>query len=108
MRATKRPVSAVRGVPATGYPATPDRTVCGDWTRSTRVVPAGTELSLKGERGRFRLRAHVVLADGREWLDLVHPQFGFRSVRPERVRVVHRSLKLRPATSAGRAMRGAA
>ena len=71
-------------------------------------VPAGTELSVRGIRGRLRLRGYVCLPDGRAWLELVHPQHGFHSVTPERVRVVHRRAALRPVSTAGRALAGAA
>lgn len=108
MSATTRPRTAAHGVPGSALPSRPDRTVSDAWNRNGRPVPAGTELSLKGERGRFRLRASVVLADGRAWLDLVHPVYGFRSVRPDRVRVVHRSAKLRPGGTARRAVASAA
>lgn len=78
------------------------RTVTAHWLRRGRIVPQGTELSLKGTRGRWRLRGHVVLADGREWLELVSPTHGYLAVTPERVRVVHRKGVLRPAARAAR------
>lgn len=102
-KATSRARSAAHAVPGTAYLPRVDRTVTGAWQRpSGQLVPTGAELSVRGERGRFILRAHVRLADGREWLDLVHPQYGFKSVRPERVRVVHRARKVRPARYASK------
>lgn len=65
--------------------------------RGRRVTP-GVELSLRGERGRFRFERHVAnSATGTEWLDLRGPNGEWRSVREERVRTVHRVAKARPA-----------
>ncbi|AYN58545.1 hypothetical protein HOU70_gp64 [Arthrobacter phage Liebe] len=57
-----------------------------------QLVP-GTEVSIRGERGRFRFLKRVVLDDGREWLDFWGGPKGapqWRSFAPEQVRRVHR------------------
>lgn len=47
-----------------------------DWTVSTEIqingrkVTVGTEMKIKGERGRFRFMKHVINADGVEWIDV--------------------------------------
>lgn len=77
------------------------------WTRSTswvapsgRRVEAGTELSIVGERGRFRFVEHVLTPAGAEWISVVGGPRGvrtWRAFRPERVKRVHR-LKATPLT----------
>ena len=62
-----------------------------------RIVEVGTELSIAGERGRFRFVKHVKTPDV-EWIDVVggvKGQKAYRSFRPERVRTVHYKNKLR-------------
>lgn len=69
------------------------------WVRSGHLVAAsgrhvevGTELSIKGERGRFRFVEHVVTEKGHEWICVVGGPKGtktFRFFRPERIRTVH-------------------
>lgn len=71
-----------------------------DWVESDSIVinghtvTVGTELSIKGERGRFRFIKHISRPRrGIEWIDVWggpkhSPQL--RSFRPERVRTVHR------------------
>jgi hypothetical protein len=54
-----------------------------------RHIYPGTELSITGERGRFRFHQHVLTPDGREWIDC----FGgarWRSFRVDRIKRVHR------------------
>jgi hypothetical protein len=58
-----------------------------------RHLVRGTEVSIKGERGRFRFIKHVYnpVTDS-EWIDVVGGPAGHemgRSFRPERVRTVH-------------------
>lgn len=71
-----------------------------DWVESDevtingRTVTPGTELSIRGERGRFRFLRHVA-RPGRavEWIDVWGGPKGsehLRSFRPDRVRTVHR------------------
>jgi hypothetical protein len=74
-----------------------------EWERSTswtaptgRRVEVGTEVSIKGERGRFRFVEHVDTGDA-EWLSVFGPvgqeHRCVRSFRPERVKVVHTKVK---------------
>lgn len=79
------------------------------WTVSTeyrvngRVLEPGTEVSITGERGRFRFVRHVINASGAEWLDVVggaNKVTMYRSFRPERVKRVHRLAKTREGQAA--------
>lgn len=72
------------------------RTVSTAWQRGKRVVRSGQALRVKGLPGQCRFRAHVVLDDGREWVEVVHPTLGFFSVRPNRVGPIPRKSTLRP------------
>ena len=72
------------------------RTISHAWAKGRRVVHSGGELQVK-HLGRVRFRQHVMLEDGREWLDVVHPVYGFYSVKPERVESIPYKMKLRPA-----------
>lgn len=67
-----------------------------DWEASTelkvhgRIVRPGTELSIKGERGRFRFIKYVRRpARGVEWIDVADADEHIRSFRPDRIRRVH-------------------
>lgn len=75
-----------------------------NWTITTeisingRIVSPGTELSIKGERGRFRFIQHVVNANGVEWIDVVGGKKNydmFRSFKLDRVKTVHRIARTR-------------
>ena len=59
-----------------------------------RTVTPGHELSITGERGRFRFQKHVInTANGAEWISVIGGPAGctaFRDFRPGRVRTVHR------------------
>lgn len=72
----------------------PRWTTAFEITINGHTVTPGTELSIKGERGRFRFIKHVSRPDrGTEWIDVWggpkhSPQL--RSFRPDRVRTVHR------------------
>lgn len=67
------------------------------WTVATtvkvrgRVLTPGMVVTIKGERGRFRFRQHVVTEAGREWLDVFGPDGSFRSFHLARVRNVPRN-----------------
>lgn len=70
-----------------------------DWHESQeavangRLLAPGTEVSIKGERGRFRFIKRVSRDSGVEWLDFWGGPKGceaWRSFRVERVRRVHR------------------
>lgn len=62
---------------------------------NNRHVGRGTELSISGERGRFRFLKHVVNGD-KEWIDVVDKFKSIRSFRPEQVKRVHYKNKIRP------------
>lgn len=69
-----------------------------EWTHNGRRVEQGTELSVSGERGRFRFQAHVMNDGGDCWIDCYGGPPGnemCRSFAPERVRTVHRTVKTR-------------
>ncbi|UJQ86853.1 hypothetical protein PQE16_gp63 [Arthrobacter phage Reedo] len=58
-----------------------------------RHISPGTEVSIRGERGRFRFIKRVTRDDGREWLDFWGGPKGcenWRSFSADRVRRVHR------------------
>lgn len=69
------------------------------WTISTemqvhgRYVVPGTELSIQGERGRFRFQRYVLTPNGAAWIDVIGGPRGhshWRCFRPGRIRTVHR------------------
>jgi hypothetical protein len=72
----------------------------GHWVVQTetvinnRNVRPGTQLSIRGERGRFRFEKHVLnLRTGAEWISVIGGPEGApmcRDFRPDRVRKVHR------------------
>lgn len=83
---------------AASQPLPDNWTVTDSAVINGRDVQAGTELSVRGERGRFRFLEHVVLDDGRAWINTLGGATGhetFRSFRPERVRTVHRIKRTR-------------
>lgn len=80
------------------------RTVSTTWTRGRKTVTAGDALRVKGLPGQVRFRQHVRLDDGREWVDVVHPTFGFYSVRPDRVGAIPRKSTLRPLSAGSQAV----
>jgi hypothetical protein len=85
-----------------------DRTVSTTWRRGNRVLRPGVEVSISGERGRFRFREHVVnTASGAEWVTVIGPS-GFRSFRPERIKRVHNAAKLRPVSAKAARLAGVA
>jgi len=83
-----------------GAPSAPrtDRVVETEWQYNGRHVEPGVELSVKGERGRFRFVAHVLTDKGEEWIDCYggpDNREAFRSFRPERITTVHRTTRSR-------------
>ena len=61
-----------------------------------RHLAPGTEVSITGERGRFRFVKRVVRDSGVEWLDFWGGPKGheqLRSFAPSRIRTVHRIAK---------------
>lgn len=75
---------------------------CAHWVMTDslmingRHVSRGTELSIRGERGRFKFFKHVVNGD-KEWIDVIDRFRAFRSFRPDDVKRVHYKNKIRPA-----------
>lgn len=51
------------------------------------LVP-GTEISFKGQRGRFRFIKHVINGE-HEWIDVIGNNGQFHSFRPSEVKRVH-------------------
>ena len=82
---------------------TPD--LSAHWERSDtfiangRHIEKGTELSIQGERGRFRFIEYIYNPHiDVEWIDVVSERKGIkqvRSFRPERIKRVHYKRKLR-------------
>jgi hypothetical protein len=70
--------------------------VSSEMTINGRNVVYGTELSITGERGRFRFLKHTVNGD-KEWIDVVDKFKAIRSFKPDRVKRVHYKKKIRPA-----------
>ena len=70
------------------------------WTRADttrvhgRILTAGSEVSIRGERGRHRFLESVTTDAGVHWLWFMGP-CGFRAFYPDRVRTVHRIAKTR-------------
>lgn len=84
--------------PAPHVPLVKDWTVTTEWSHHGRAVLPGTELKIKGERGRYRFLKHVSRPNGIEWVDVIGGPSGaeaFRSFRPDRVGTVHRLVKTR-------------
>ena len=69
---------------------------------------AGREFSVRGERGRFRFRHAVTTDTGETWVDAWDGEGRCRSLRPERIRVVHVKSKVRPPRQRVLASRGRA
>jgi hypothetical protein len=58
-----------------------------------RTLTKGTEVSIRGQRGRFRFVGHVTHPNGNQWLDFIGGKKGceaWRSFGPESIRTVHR------------------
>jgi hypothetical protein len=63
-----------------------------------RTLSPGTEVSIRGERGRFRFIQAVETPEGAVWLDFIGGPAKaekWRSFRPDRIRRVHRINKTR-------------
>ena len=74
-----------------------------EYRANGRVLEPGTEVSITGERGRFRFVRHVISASGAEWIDVVggaNKVTMYRSFRPDRVKRVHRLAKTREGQAA--------
>ncbi|GAA4981355.1 hypothetical protein [Actinopolymorpha pittospori] len=86
------------------YPLVPHVDPSASWTRhlewrvNGRILAPGAEVSIRGERGRFRFLYAVEKPDGLVWLEFLGGSKGsevFRSFYPSRVRTVHRIAKTR-------------
>lgn len=91
-------VSRRRRKPVTLAEVHPDWVVSNEMTINGRTVVVGTEVSIKGESGRFRFVKHVKTPTC-EWVDVVGGPANaqkYRSFRPESVKTVHRLKKIRP------------
>jgi hypothetical protein len=64
---------------------------------SGRWLERGTELKIRGERGRFRFVEYVQNANGAEWLYVRDRNQRYRAFRPERVTTVHMTTRMRGA-----------
>ena len=68
-------------------------------TANSRKLVVGTEVSITGERGRFRFVKASTTSAGREVFDFIGGPAGreiWRSFYPERVKRVHRIPRMRP------------
>lgn len=74
-----------------------------DWVISEEIqihgrnVSKGTELSIKGESGRFRFIKHIK-TESKEWVDVIGGKRGYQSFRSfdiSRVKTVHYKNKTR-------------
>jgi hypothetical protein len=65
-----------------------------------RHIEKGTELSIQGERGRFKFVQHVYNPRlDVEWIDVIGGKMGvkeFRAFRPTQIKRVHYKNKIRP------------
>lgn len=94
-----RPAGGIKGAPS-APPA--DRTIATTYTANGRHITPGTELSIRGARGRFRFVAHVRTHAGAEWIDVYGGPQGrtaWRSFAPDRITRVHRTTKTRGTTT---------
>ncbi|AHB79610.1 hypothetical protein PBI_VALIDUS_80 [Mycobacterium phage Validus] len=68
-----------------------------------RVLEPGTEVSIRGERGRFRFVKAATTSSGRVTCDFIGPDDNtkcWRSFYPERIKTVHRIARTRANASA--------
>jgi hypothetical protein len=96
----------------TTEPSNPTPNPTAHWVISTettvhgRKLVKGTEISIKGERGRFNFVRHVYNPKiDSEWLDVVGGPSGYKTMRSfsiDRVRRVHNKVK----TKEGRQAKG--
>jgi hypothetical protein len=85
------------------HPLPESWTVSKTFTHNGRHIERGTELSIKGERGRFRFISHVSTEAGAEWITVVGGPAKVtmtRSFKPDRIRTVHRLTKTREGQAA--------
>lgn len=84
------------------YP--PGWQVADKFSWNNRHIEVGTELTVRGIRGRVRFVKHVTVLEEineqwsevkAEWIDAIDRDKHFRSFAPERIRTVHRLNKTR-------------
>jgi hypothetical protein len=82
--------------------------VSEEWTIHGRNLVKGTELSIRGERGRFQFIRHVYNPRiDVEWVDVVGGSKGtkqLRSFTPSRIKTVHWKNKIRKPKPKGKAV----
>jgi hypothetical protein len=61
---------------------------------NNKLVTPGAELSIRGERGRFKFLKHVINSE-HEWIDVLSSTEQFRSFPLDKVKTVHRIKRLR-------------
>ena len=61
---------------------------------NNKIVTPGTELSIRGERGRFKFLKHVINSE-HEWIDVLSANNQFRSFPLDKVKTVHRITRMR-------------
>lgn len=67
-----------------------------------RELTPGVEVSIRGERGRFRFVKSSLTSEGRVVCDFIGPSeahAAWRSFYPERIKTVHRIARLRKSVS---------
>jgi hypothetical protein len=76
-------------------PLPSDWVVTHSFAWNGRRIEPGTELSISGQRGRFRFIKHVRTGTT-EWIDVVGGKNNLdRSFHPEKIKTVHRLKKTR-------------
>lgn len=78
-------------------------TVVTEYRVHGRLITPGSEVSVHGERGRFRFIKHVTTEAGVEWLDFIggpNKAPMFRSFRSDKIKRVHRIMKTRESLQA--------
>ena len=85
--------TSARKLPASALAYPPGWTVSETPTVNGHALEPGAELSIRGERGRFRFIRSITNDRGVEWLDVWGGPKGapqLRSFYPDRVKTVHR------------------
>ena len=65
-----------------------------DFVANSRHLSPGTEIKIRGEKGRFKFLQHIRTATA-EWIDVRDKDGRFRSFHPERIKTVHTKQQLR-------------
>lgn len=87
-----------RKKPQTLEEINPTWTISYEMKYNGRIIEPNTEISIRGESGRFRFIKHVATPTC-EWIDVVGGKNDrykqFRAFRPERIKTVHWKNKTR-------------